>query len=102
MRLAASALASNLMQPDFGSIEIIEHAFVHRIHESADTGSVGRTLLPNLNPHVCACLAEACVVVDLVNALMQALASFVTSSFTLIVDSPAEIPKGPFQMVIVF
>ena len=74
--MASPSSSLNLLQFDLRAIELIEHVFVHRIHEGADAGSLGSPLFPDLDPHIRAGCAESCTVVDLINALVEALAGF--------------------------
>jgi hypothetical protein len=74
---------SNSLDLQLSPIELIEHTFVHCIHQSADAGRLGGALFPNLYPHVGARRAEACVVVNLVCAFVQPLAGFGDHQFYL-------------------
>ena len=94
--------SSNSLQLDLGAIELVDHAFVHRIHKGTDAGGPGRALLPDLDPYVRACGAEARVVIDLINALVQAPAGFVTSSLTFMSSSPERFLKKPLQTSSIF
>jgi hypothetical protein len=55
-------------QSYLGPIELIDHAFMHRIHESADARRLGVALLPDFHPHIGARLAKTGIVVDLIDA----------------------------------
>jgi hypothetical protein len=65
----------NFLQPDLGSIELVDYAFMHGIHEGTDACGFGGTLLPDFDPDICTRGTKACIVVDFINALMQPFAS---------------------------
>src|SRR6516225_3175541 len=70
-----------LLSLNLGPIELIDHAFVHRIHESADACRLGVALLSDVYPDVGTRLAKARTVVDLIGAFMQLFARFYNLKF---------------------
>jgi len=86
----AVRFSSNFLQPDLGAIEFVDHAFVHRIHESTDAGGLGGTLLSDFDPNVRECCTETGIIVDLVDGLMQPSAGL----DDLKLHSHGHIPSG--------